>query len=319
MEIKRPVILILGAGSVGLALAGRLAAVAEVHAVCRKQHAASIRDRGLVMEGIWGNRTVRGIRCITDPAEGVPLPDYSILTAKGTDTREICRAYAGALEGRPAVSLQNGIGNEEILAEYAGCVIGGTVTTNFSVTGPGSVRVKSESAPVRLGVYPGTDRGRAPCRLDGLLSLFADAGIAAGKSGDIRADIWNKSLLNIAVNPLSALLGVPVGALAADPLFAIMDAMIREAFAVGRAEGIALPWDGPDAYLTYLRTVQIPDFADAYPSMYHDLVLGRPTEIDLLNGRIGDLGRRHGIPTPCNDCIANLIRYREAGGAGTHP
>ncbi|WP_292521817.1 2-dehydropantoate 2-reductase [Methanoculleus sp.] len=307
MESRQPpVILVLGAGAVGLALAGRLARVATVYAACRPVHADAIRERGLVMEGVWGDGTVRELVPVTGPDGVPPAVDFVIVTAKGTDTHAISREYAGAIRGRPTASLQNGIGNEEILAACTPTVIGGTVTTNFSVVGPGHVRVQSESAPMRLGIWSGD--GTA---LDRLIAIVQSAGIAVEADPDIRSGKWTKALLNIAVNPICALLRSPVG-VAADPdIRETVTALIRETYAVAAAEGVRLPWATADGYLDYLFRVQVPDFAAVYPSMYYDLRQGRRTEIDLLNGYVARLGERHGIATPHNQCIAGLVRYAE--------
>jgi len=310
---KRPAILILGAGAVGLSLAGRLAGVARVYAACRPVHADLIRKRGLVMEGVWGTGTIDGVTPITGPEEAPDEVDYVIITAKGTDTLAIAREYAGVLRGRPTASLQNGIGNEDIIARYTDRVIGGTVTTNFSVVDPGHVRVLSESAPACLGVWSGD----ADDALDGLLSIFRAARIPVEKSPDIRSGKWAKALLNIAVNPICAILRAPVGAAGDEDIRGIVAALVREAFVVAGAEGIRLPWASADDYLAHLFSVLIPGFAAVYPSMYYDVMQGRRTEIDLLNGYVARLGERHGIPTPQNHCIAGLVRYIEAhpGGA----
>ncbi len=306
--LQRPVILILGAGAVGLSFAGRLAGVAGVYAACRPVHADAIRERGLVMEGIWGAGTVKGVVPITGPGEVPPGVDLVIITAKGTDTRAICEEYAGAIRGRPVASLQNGIGNEDIIARYTGIVIGGTVTTNFSMVGPGHVRVQSESAPACFGVWSG-DGGEA---LDRLIAIVMAAGIPVGASPDIRAGKWTKALLNIAVNPICAILRVPVGAVADPDIRVIVTGLIQETFAVAGAEGVRLPWAVADDYIAHLFGVQVPDFAAVYPSMYYDILQGRRTEIDLLNGYVARLGERHGIPVPQNRCITGLIRYIQA-------
>jgi 2-dehydropantoate 2-reductase len=312
---KRPVVLILGAGAVGLSLAGKMAGVAEVYAACRPGHAAAIREHGLVMEGIWGNLSVPEISCVGGPTDAPPDPDYILITAKGTDTQAICEEYASVIRGRPVATLQNGIGNEETIARYTGVVIGGTVTTNFSVIGDGHVRVKSESSPMVFGLWSGEDRGA----LDSLVALVREAGIAVRTSEDIRAAKWMKSLLNLSVNPLCALLSVPVGETADDHLHEVIGHLIRETFAVMAAEGVRVPWATADDYLAHLFGVQIRDFSAAYPSMYYDIAGGRRTEIDLLNGYIAALGERHGIPTPYNACIAELIRYRQSARARTAP
>ncbi len=306
--LQRPIILILSAGAVGLSLAGRLSEAATIYAACRPVHAEAIRRQGLVMEGVWGDATHDGITPITGPDEVPPDVDFIIITAKGTDTRAICEEYAGVLRDRPVASLQNGIGNEDIISRYTRIVIGGTVTTNFAVVGPGHVRVQSESAPMRFGAWSG-DGAAIP---DRLIAIIRSAGIPAEADGDIRSGKWAKALLNIAVNPICALLAAPVGAAADESVREIVEGLIRETFAVAGAEGVGLPWATADDYLAHLFTVQVPDFAAVYPSMYYDLRRGRRTEIDLLNGYIARLGERHGIETPYNRCIAGLIRYEEA-------
>ncbi len=307
-SLQRPTILILGAGAVGLSLAGQLCGVATVYAACRPVHAGAVRERGLIMEGIWGNGTVDGIAPVTGPEEVPPAVDLVIITAKGTDTRAICEEYAGVIRGRPAASLQNGIGNEEVIARYTDTVIGGTVTTNFSVVGPGHVRVSSESAPMRFGIWSGDGGGALDC----LIGIVRSAGIPVEADADIRSGKWTKALLNIAVNPICALLRAPVGVAADGDIRETVVGLIRETFAVAGAEGVRLPWATADDYLAHLFGVQVPDFAAVYPSMYYDLRQGRRTEIDLLNGYIARLGERHGIETPHNRCIAGLVRYAEA-------
>ena len=308
--LQQPTVLILGAGAVGLSLAGKLHGVATVCVACRQVHASAIVERGLVMEGVWGDRTVRGIGCVMGPEDLPTSIDYIIITAKGTDTRAICEEYAGLLRDRPVASLQNGIGNEDIIARYTDTVIGGTVTTNFSVVGPGHVRVSSESAPMRFGVWSGD--GGAAAALDGLIGVIRSAGIPVEADDDIRSGKWTKALLNIAVNPICALLAAPVGAAADEDVRETVSGLIRETFAVAGAEGVRLPWATADDYLAHLFGVQVPDFAAVYPSMYYDLRRGRRTEIDLLNGYVARLGERHGIETPHNRCIAGLVRYAEA-------
>ncbi|NQS74362.1 MAG: ketopantoate reductase family protein [Methanoculleus sp.] len=305
---QRPTILILGAGAVGLSFAGRLAGVAAVYAACRPVHAGAIRERGLAMDGIWGSGTIEGITPITGSEEVPPGIDLIIITAKGTDTLAICEEYAGAIRGRPVASLQNGIGNEDIIARYTDIVIGGTVTTNFSMVGPGHVRVQSESAPACFGVWSG-DGFEA---LDRLIATVRAAGIPVEASPDIRAGKWTKALLNIAVNPICAILRAPVGAAADADIREIVTALIHETFAVAGAEGIRFPWATADDYLAYLFSVQVPDFATVYPSMYYDVLQGRQTEIDLLNGYVARLGEHHGIPVPQNRCITRLVRYIQA-------
>ena len=106
-------------------------------------------------------------------------------------------------------------------------------------------------------------------------------------------------------------MNVPYGALTDPHAWAIVTAIVREACRVVEAEGVALPWETPEAYLEYLRTEQLPATAAHHSSMLQDLTLGRKTEIDFMNGAVAALAQKHGIDAPYNACIADLIRFRE--------
>lgn len=304
---EKPVILILGAGAVGLSLAGRLVRSCTVYAACRTCHAEKIHRQGLKMEGIWGDEVVHGITCISSPDMAPSHIDYLIITAKGTDTDRICREYAGALRGKTAISIQNGIGNEDVISRYAGQTIGGTIITNFSIRGNGYVRVQNESGPMMLGLWSGDNREI----LHQIITRIRNAGIPVEESPDIRAAKWEKSLLNIAVNPICALLSIPVGSSMDIHLRDIITNLIRETFQVMRSMDITLRWADADEYLDHLFNRQIPDFSNGYPSMYYDITGGKKTEIDILNGYIVRIGELNGIPTPYNRCITDLIRFQE--------
>lgn len=295
----------MGAGAVGLSVAARLSLVCDVYAVSRKRHAEAIRSRGFLMTGIWGEGTYH-FPC------GESLPedsgfDYVILTAKSQDTRAVCTQFAAAVAGTEVVSLQNGIGNEEVIAEYTSRVIGGTIITGFEWQGDGEVRVSVEAGPIRLGRFPsGTDSA-----VSALVEIFRAAGMNAEESRDIRVDLWGKTLYNSALNPLGAIMGVPYGDLAHPAAWHIIEQVVHEAFAVAAADGVRPAWETPDEYLAYLRDVQLPATALHHSSMLQDLERGRPTEIASMNGAIVAKGRRHGIPTPVNATLSDLIAFRE--------
>jgi 2-dehydropantoate 2-reductase len=314
-QLSRPVILILGAGAVGLSLAGKLSAVASVFVACRPVHAKAIREHGLIMHGIWGEHVVKNLTCISNQSEMTRKPDFILITSKGTDTGKICDEYSGLLKDTTVVTLQNGIGNEEIISRYAPSTIGGTILTNFSLDVPGEVRIKSESGPIMVGIWKGSDKSV----LQKLVDTFQEAGIHAGIGEDIRRIKWEKSFLNIAVNPLCALLSVQVGAMADPGLKEIISGLIHETFAIMAANSITVSWPDAEGYLHHLFSVQIPDFAHVYPSMYYDIRDGKKTEIDILNGYIVAEGERLGIDSPYNRCITDLIRFRQNNPEPSHP
>jgi 2-dehydropantoate 2-reductase len=301
-------ILILGAGAVGLSLAARLSSYCEeVQAVCRPRHAEAIARHGFKMNGIWGDGTYR-IHATTEVSGGHPF-DYCIVTSKSLDTREICETNRRHLEGCQLVSLQNGIGNEEILAEFSPLVIGGTIITGFEWRGDGQVHVTVEAGPIRLGRFPaGSDEP-----VQRLVALFARAGLPVEESHEIRGNLWAKTLYNCALNPLGAILDVPYGELSAEPSWKLITGIIEEAFAVCGKEGVKLPWESAGEYLAYLKDTQLPATAGHHSSMLQDLRNGRKTEIDFINGAVCRLGRLHGIATPVNQTLVELIRFKSPG------
>lgn len=299
-------IVVLGAGAVGLTVAAKLSRVADVHAVARKRHADAVRERGFLMTGIWGEEAYR-FSCSEDLPDVWRDADYYIIAAKSTDTEAICRQFADVIRGREVVSLQNGIGNEEIIARFTDRVIGAMIITGFEWRGDASVHVSVEAAPMKAGRFPsGTDDA-----VEVLVDILRKAGIRAEATAGIRTDIWSKTLYNCALNPLGAITNVPYGALTDPHAWAIVTAIVREAFLVAEAEGIALPWETPEEYLAYLSSTQLPATAAHHSSMLQDLARGRKTEIDFMNGAVAALARKHGISAPHNDCIAELIRFRE--------
>ncbi len=135
--------------------------------------------------------------------------DYIIIAAKSRDTETLCREYAACIRGTETASLQNGIGNEEIISRYTDRVIGGMIITGFEWRGDNAVHVSVEAGPAKLGRFPA---GLDPS-VQNLLDIMVDAGIPAEASADVRAELWGKTLYNCALNPLGAVMGVPYGEL----------------------------------------------------------------------------------------------------------
>ncbi|MET0013025.1 MAG: ketopantoate reductase family protein [Sedimenticola sp.] len=297
-------LLILGAGAVGLSLAARLSPYCEVHAVCRKRHADKIAADGFSMRGIWGEGSF-------DFSASPEVPagqhyDYCLITSKSLQTRELCEQYRELLNGTECISLQNGIGNEEIIAEYTDRVIGGTIITGFEWRDDARVEVTVEAGPIRFGRFPrGMDSG-----VERLITLFEQAGLNVEGSDSIRSNLWAKTLYNCALNPLGAIMDVPYGKLADEHSWKIIEELIAEAFRICSAEGVELPWHSADAYLEYLKDVQLPATAGHHSSMLQDIRAGRETEIDFINGAVVRLGVMHGIPTPVNRTLVRQIRFK---------
>lgn len=127
------------------------------------------------------------------------------------------------------------------------------------------------------------------------------------------ACVWAKVLYNAPLNPLGALLRVHYGALGEDDdLRAIMDQVIDETFAVAGARGVRLDWPSADAYRETFYGSLLPSTYVHRSSMLQDLERGRRTEIDAINGRVWEYGRELGVPTPVNELMTRMMRWRSA-------
>jgi 2-dehydropantoate 2-reductase len=299
-------ILILGAGAVGLPLAAKLSRVADVLAVTRKSTARAISDDGLLISGAWGQETSR-FRCVSELGEESDF-DYILITSKSQDTAGICRQFKDLISGHDTVSFQNGIGNEETIAHFTDRVMGGVVMTGFVRAGDREVHITANAGPMQLGRFPeGLDD-----EVWNLAAIMTRAGIPVETTDHIRGKLWSKNLINCSLNPLSAITGVTYGNLREPESWHIIDQMVREIYAVVRADDISLMWGDPDSYLGYLHGALIPVMARHSSSMLQDIIHGRKTEIDYLNGAVVAAGNRLGVPTPYNTCISDLIRFKES-------
>lgn len=297
-------IAVLGCGAIGSLYAAHLtrAPGVEVWAVDPwREHVDAIRDGGLRVTGLVG--FVAPVRAVTDPA-GLPPCDLGIVATKALHTRDAVAAARPALADAGVVSVQNGVGNEELIAELVPRVMRGTIVTAGAVTGPGVVRY---DAPGDSCIGPFEP---SPARSDeiGLLaSLLTAGGLTTHAVADARGPQWTKVVFNAATSPLSALTGLSVGRVCTDPaLRREVDRLIDEALAVCAAAGIALTRDPRDAVEEAVT--------EAYghlPSMLQDVLARRPTEIGVLNGGIAAEGRRVGVRTPAHDAAVALVRGLE--------
>lgn len=315
--------LIAGCGALGSAFGGMLKRAGhEVALLGRSRaHMDAVRRGGLRIEGLWGEHTVAGFRVLEGPEEVSPV-DCCLVTTKAFDTEEIVGQVAPRLGASRVASLQNGLGNVEAVAAAVGeeRTIGGMVIIGFEIPSPGAVRVTVYGGEVlfgrpRLGRRSATAeqaRREPDEEVGALVEAIASAGIPCRATGNIEGAIWGKVLYNCALNALGAVLGVPYGELASPHVWALIERVVVEAFAVAAAEGVRLPWEGPPDYLRHLSETQLPATARHRSSMLQDIERGRRTEIDHMNGAVARLGDRHGVEAPVNAHLASLVRFLEA-------
>jgi 2-dehydropantoate 2-reductase len=287
---------VVGCGAIGGIFAARLADVAEVWAYdVSPEHVAAIDRDGLRV----GDEVVH-VQARTDAGE-IPPCDFGIVATKATVTEPAIAGTARLFAGGAVCSVQNGIGNEDVIARHVPRVIRGVTMVAGHLAAPGVVHVDAPGA-TWLGPFE-----PQPAADHEIHALAAAIGAVALK--DARGAQWTKLLFNAATNPLAALTGLTHGELCDIPaLRATASALVGEGRAVADALGITLDSD-PDELITRAAA----ENHDHRPSMLQDALAHRRTEIDALNGGIVRAGAAAGAPTPLHATIAALIKGLEAG------
>jgi 2-dehydropantoate 2-reductase len=296
-------ICIVGCGAVGSLFAANLSLLdgVEVWAFdVSQEHVDAINAEGLRLTG--AGEVLGHPRATTNAAE-LPPCEFGIVLTKAMHTESAITATAHAFADGCVATVQNGIGNEEVLARHVGRVIRGTTFPAGKLLSPGVVQwdVKGDTT---LGPFE-----PQPAPLDEVQRL-ADACTRAGLPthavADARGPQWRKVIFNAATNPVGALTGLSHGRVCERPdLRALVSGLVDEGKAVAAAQAIELDSD-PEALIDHAAR---PDVAyDHKASMLQDVEARRPTEIDFLNGGIVRVGREHGVPTPLNETIWALVK-----------
>ncbi len=298
-------ICIIGCGAVGSLFAAHLAqrGEAEVWAFdVWKEHVEAIRDRGLQISGA-ANFTVR-LNATSDPRD-LPRCDYGIVATKAIHTRGAIAQVAHAFDESSAVcSVQNGVGNEEIIAEHVKRVIRGTTFPAGHSINPGHIGfdIKGDTW---IGPFEPTSTPMS--KVEELAGLLTRSGMNTIALRDARGAQWTKLIFNAATNPVGALTQLHHGAAARFPATAqLFSDLIDEGEAVATALGIELDGD-PRAFVQ--KGANAPGKHRA--SMLQDIQARRPTEVDFMNGAIVKAGEETGITTPLNRTMWELIKGLE--------
>ncbi len=285
---------VVGAGALGTFYAAMLSASSQdVTLVCRERDVATLGN-GVSVTGAFDV-------CARPQVSAEPVPsDLVIVAVKSQDVP----AAAEGLQLNPggiAVIIHNGLGADEAAAAVLGP---GRVATGISYSGvtflaPGKVRANGYTETV-LGA---TDAG-ARARLGLPLAALEAAGLRTRVADDIRAAQWEKLYANVAIGGIAALTGLSNGGILEVPgLKALATAAVSEAAAVAAAEGIRISVDPVEHAYQVMR-----NSAGNRSSMLQDVSRGKRTEIDAINGKICEIGRRHGVPTPANDAVTALVK-----------
>jgi 2-dehydropantoate 2-reductase len=298
-------ICIVGCGAIGSIFAGHLARAgeAEVYAYdVWKEHTRAIAERGLRISGA-AEFTVR-FRATSDVHE-IPPCTFGIVATKSTHTRKAIEDTAHLFPAPAAVcSVQNGVGNEEILSEHVRYVIRGTTFPAGHVIEPGHVGFDI-NGDTWIGPFEPSNTPFA-C-VQELAGFLKRSGLSVIALEDARGAQWTKLIFNASTNPVGALTLLHHGAAARfAPTADLFNALIDEGLAVAKALGITLHGDPRDLVQKGARA---PGKHKA--SMLQDILAKRQTEVDFMNGAIVQWGEKTGVPTPLNRAMWALVKGLE--------
>jgi 2-dehydropantoate 2-reductase len=295
----------LGAGALGCAIGGTLAAAgSDVTLIDRYQaHVDAINRDGLLMKEGETDRVVR-VKAASD-CRGLPPADLVIVLVKSFHTRDaIISALPIVGEHTAVMSLQNGLGHEDILAEAVGAsrVLAGKTYVGGVLLGPGRIIAGTRGKRTIIGELDGSIGKRVTAIAD----EFERAELPTTVSDNIVGTMWDKLLINVATGALSGITGLPYGGLYAVPeVKACAVAAVAEAMAVARAAGVKLSINDPrDAWI--MAAEGLP--AEFRTSMLQSLDKGSTTEIDFINGSVVRWGARCNVPTPINQTLVAGIK-----------
>ena len=301
---------VIGAGALGTLFAYELAAAGPVILLVRgAERAAHLEHCGLrVDEG-----PARRVRVTRDPG-ALAHAKMIVVATKTYDLEPALAGLRGILEpALPVVSLQNGLDNERRIERALGsaqAVLLAPTSEAAALREPG-VAVRRGHGTTALG--PANAAGRLA--LDGVAQLLRAGGFSVETHDPIAPWVWAKAIGNVAINPVGALFDLENGAILSDERALIVSlALAREATAVARAEGIALPFDDPRAYVERLAQ----STQHNRSSMWYDLRRGGQTEIDALCGEVCERGARLGVPTPRNCAVRDEVKRRSTPYGSGH-
>jgi len=228
----------------------------------------------------------------------IPSNTLILLTTKAQDTVEAVKEIKPILKRDAAILvLQNGLGNEALVKEIVGKeikVARGLVTFAAEFLEPGKVTFWNGETIMEKDELS-----------EKVAKVFNESGLKTRLVDEIEKEIWNKLIINCVINPLTAIFKVRNNEIGVDILKTVRHKIIQECVAVGKAEGICF-----DASIEECVEKKISSYSN-FSSMCQDIIQGEKTEIDFLNGKIVELGKKHGISTPVNEALVAMIKFLE--------
>ena len=293
--------LIVGPGAMGCLFAARLKKAGHEVTLLDNiaQRAGRINKQGIRVEGILGEYKV-DVPTVTGK---IPVePDVAVICVKANDTRkasEDIRPLIGPMAY--VLTLQNGMGNLEILQEVFGRqrALGGVTAEGATLLGDGNVRHAGQG-DTRFG-----SEAHVGAALADMVAAFNDAGFKTQSADNVSSLIWGKLIVNVGINALTAITRLKNGRLPdVAGTRAVMEKAVNEAVAVSKAKGIDLPYKDPLGRVVEVCRATAANIA----SMLQDVLKQDITEVGFINGAIVREGKALGIPTPVNETLTCLVQ-----------
>jgi 2-dehydropantoate 2-reductase len=289
-------ILVVGAGAMGCLFSTYLKEAAHEVSLLEilPERVDRINRQGIRVEGVRGRHRVKVRAHATPPSVE---PDLVIVCVKAYDTLRAAESIRNVLRPDTRIlTLQNGLGNVEILAEVLGGdrVLGGVTAEGATLLGPGRIWHAGQGNTILQAGQAG----------ETLVAVFRDAGFQARAEARIQDHIWGKLIVNVGINALAAVTRLRNGRLPElEGSRQIMEAAVSEALAVAKVAGVSIPF--PDPWAAVVEVCR--NTAGNVASMLQDVLKHQPTEIEFINGAVVREGKRHGIPTPVNATLTALV------------
>jgi 2-dehydropantoate 2-reductase len=297
---------VAGAGTIGSLFAAHLARVAEVSVLTRREeHARALNEQGLRVTGRAD--FTASVTASSDPS-ALPEPELVVVACKGSDLDALTERIAGHFAGATLMTVQNGLGAEEVAGAHGRWPLLSAVTF-MSGTRHGDTQVEYVlDTETWIGPY----RGTTPADAHAVADLIVSSGLKAAAFDDLRPAQWSKLIFNATVNAVAALTGLAHGFHFAEveragDLGLLVRGLMDEGKTVAAAAGVEL-WEDPWE-MNVLATQRGHRHS---PSMLEDVKAQRSTEIESITGSLVREAAKHGVPAPLHSALYALVKAKEA-------
>lgn len=289
-------IIILGAGAIGSMYGAKLSKLNDVILAGKKKHVGAISRKGLKVTGVE-NKTYN-LKAFTK-INRIEKNTLIILATKVYDSEKAIRPIKKLLRKDTIIlCLQNGYGSEDIIKKIIGkkcLVLRGITAVGISFLKPGEIRMNN------IG-YTAIEKSQKSMVI---AENFSECGLKAYVSKNIKEDVWKKLIINCILNPLTAILKVRNKELASREFKPLRKIISEECVKVAGEDGVRINPKFIEDKISRIGR------SDNLSSMYQDLLKGKKTEIDYLNGAVVKIGKKHGIKCPVNESMADAVKLLE--------